>query len=63
MVILDYYTLLPTREAKAAFRDEVIRRTGISFSSFWRKLRENSWRTSERTLVESMIEEGYATER
>lgn len=63
MVILDYYSLLPTREDKAAFRDEVIRRTGISFSSFWRKLREDSWRTAERKLIETLIEESYAAER
>lgn len=56
MVISDYYKSIPYVELKAKFRDEVIKRIGITRETFYVKLRKNKWRPGEREIIQSIID-------
>ena len=56
MNIFDYYSKLE-RKDKSNFIAIVLSRTGISYPSFMRKVREDSWTKLEREAIELIIEE------
>lgn len=56
MVINDYYNKLD-RDQKIKFRSRVFEETGVSYTSFYTKLRTDGWRKSERTIIEAIIKE------
>lgn len=56
MVINDYYNNLD-RDQRIKFRARVFEETGVSYTSFYTKLRTDGWRKSERTIIEAIIKE------
>ena len=56
MGIFDYYSSLK-RQDKSNFIAIVLERTGISYPSFMRKIREDAWTKLEREAIELIIEE------
>ena len=56
MGIFNYYTRLERKE-KTNFIAIVLERTGISYPSFMRKVKEDSWTKLEREAIEQIIEE------
>lgn len=59
MVISDYFNDLADAQ-KVKFRDEVIIKAGVSYPSFYRKLRDNSWRKPEIAIIQSIIDRSNA---
>lgn len=55
MVIYDYYQKLKTDEEKKKFREIVMRRMGISQSSFYYKFTRDSFRPVERKVINDII--------
>lgn len=56
MVISNHYRKLELKE-KTEFIKRVIERTGISYPSFFRKIKHDSWSKLEREAIEQLIEE------
>ena len=56
MGIFNYYTRLERKE-KTNFIAIVLERTGISYPSFMRKVKEDRWTKLEREAIEQIIEE------
>ena len=54
MVISDYFKNL-SEPQKVEFRQRVIEETGITYPSFYYKLRNNSWRKAELTVINNII--------
>ena len=54
MVLRDHYDIL-SEEDKIALRQEFIDATGMGYSTFYMKLRTDSFRPLERSLFEKMI--------
>lgn len=60
MVISDYYKGL-SENLKEIFRKRVLDETGMSYSSFYYKLRNHNWRKSEVVIINGIIQTlGYA---
>lgn len=57
MAISDYYKSIPTKSERARFREEVLSKTGISFPSFYTKMRMNSWNKAEIFVIEHIMKE------
>lgn len=56
MVIKDYYELLDV-EAKKCFREKVINMTGMSYPTFYKKLRENGWTKGDTYVISQIIKD------
>lgn len=56
MAIIDYWNTLG-EEQRAVFREEVMKETGISYPTFYRKIRLNSFNLSETKVIKSIINE------
>lgn len=54
MVISDYFREL-TEDDKVAFRNRVMNETGMSYSTFYYKVRNASWSKSEATIISNII--------
>lgn len=57
MVISDYYKSILTKSERARFREEVLNKTGMSFPSFYTKMRLNSWTKAEIFVIEHIMKE------
>ncbi len=56
MVISDYYyNELKSRKERAAFRNEVLIRTGMQYTSFYVKIKHDSWKPLEREAILDII--------
>ncbi len=55
MVISDYYKSLPSDAIKNKFRDRVIQETGISYATFYYKIRNKSWTLCEEKVINDII--------
>jgi hypothetical protein len=55
MVIIDYYKSLD-EGSKIRFREQVFERTGMSYSTFYYKIRNNSFSMLEREAILKLIE-------
>lgn len=61
MVISDYYyKVLETEDERTDFRDTVLNRTGIAYSTFYDKLKKDSWTWSEVEVINIIIKERNA---
>ena len=56
MAIIDYYKTL-SEEQRAKFREEVMKETGISYPTFYYKIKNNSFNLSETKVIKSLINE------
>lgn len=56
MAIIDYWNTLG-EEQRAVFREEVMKETGISYPTFYRKIKNNSFNLSETKVIKSLINE------
>lgn len=54
LVFSDYYSKL-SEEKKKELRELVIEETGISLPTFYYKIRNNSWRKSEISIISNII--------
>lgn len=54
MAIIDYWKTLD-EEQRSEFREEVMKETGISYPTFYRKIRNNSFNLSETKVIKSII--------
>lgn len=54
MAIIDYWKTLD-EEQRSEFREEVMKETGISYPTFYRKIRHNSFNLSETKVIKSII--------
>lgn len=54
MAIIDYWKTLG-EEQRSAFREEVMKETGISYPTFYYKIRNNSFNMSETKVIKSII--------
>lgn len=58
MVISDYYfKVLATEAERSAFRDDVLNRTGIAYSTFYDKLRKGTWSRAEIEVINIIIKQ------
>jgi len=58
MVISDYYfKVLETEAERTAFRELVINRTGIAYSTFYDKLKKGTWSRAEVEVINIIIKE------
>lgn len=58
MVISDYYfNVLETEAERSDFRDAVLKRTGIAYSTFYDKLKKGSWSRAEVEVINIIIKE------
>lgn len=55
MVISDYFKKLADDD-KVAFRNRVLVETGMSYSTFYYKVRHGNWTKSEETIISSIID-------
>ena len=54
MAIIDYWKTLD-EEQRSEFREEVMKETGISYPTFYYKIRNNSFNMSETKVIKSII--------
>lgn len=54
MAIIDYWKTLD-EEQRSMFREEVMKETGISYPTFYYKIRNNSFNMSETKVIKSII--------
>lgn len=54
MAIIDYWKTLD-EEQRSVFREEVMKETGISYPTFYYKIRNNSFNMSETKVIKSII--------
>lgn len=57
MVISDYYFNVLKEDERSIFRDEILRRTGISYPTFYSKLKKGSWTRAEVEVINIIIKE------
>lgn len=58
MVISDYYFKVLENEAeRSAFRNDVLSRTGIAYSTFYDKLKKGTWSRAEVEVINIIIKE------
>lgn len=57
MVISDYYFNVLKEDERSIFRDEILRRTGISYPTFYSKLKKCSWTRAEVEVINIIIKE------
>lgn len=62
MSIIDYYKSLIQYRAKQNFRNKVMDRCDISYPSFQKKVRDDSWTKLEREAILVIIEEESTNE-
>lgn len=61
MVISDYYyKVLETEAERSSFRADVLNRTGISYPTFYHKLKKGSWTRAEVEVINIIIKERNA---
>lgn len=59
MVISDYYyKVLKTETERLAFRDIVLKRTGVAYTTFYYKLKNDTWSRAEIEVINIIIKEG-----
>ncbi len=61
MAIIDHWNLL-NEEQKIEFRDSVLKATGISYPSFYNKIKKNSFSRCETIVILQLIKEEYVRE-
>lgn len=54
MVFTDYYNTLPDKD-KETVRNEVLSQSGMSYPTFYYKLRNNSFKPLELKLIEKIV--------
>lgn len=54
MAIIDYWKTLDEVQ-RSVFREEVMKETGISYPTFYYKIRNNSFNMSETKVIKSII--------
>lgn len=59
MVISDYYyKVLQTEAERLAFRDIVLKRTGVAYTTFYYKMKNGTWSQAEIEVINNIIKEG-----
>lgn len=59
MVISDYYyKVLQTEAERLAFRDIVLKRTGVAYTTFYYKMKNDTWSQAEIEVINNIIKEG-----
>lgn len=61
MTIIDHWNLLNDGE-KIDFRNSVLKATGISYPSFYNKIKKNSFSRCETIVILQLIKEEYVRE-